>query len=649
MRQIRIIRKTLAFQVAAFIIGLSVIIFLVMLLSHNFLIRKVMMHNAEDMARSVSLENVYRIENVLSRVENHTKFVNFTISHHPENNNHVIRFITQLLLENRAYKSIAIAYDPDLQKDNPHLTSGLFYLENSTLIQTPFDVTKPEYIYEDWYAIPVTVKTPYWTEPWFSNAGRGNLVSSFAIPIVDEGKGIILGVVRIDVSLQVMQSIVSSIRMLSTGYAFLISHNGTIVTHPADSLIMNYSVYSYAQQIGSKEIILMGKDMAKGGAGFKRLITPYRLHDKRWVYYSPVSKNGWSIGVVFSENELFSDLRRISIIFSLILCIGFFFIVTIVYYRIVLRLKPLTALLNVTNRLGTGDFEAELPILKSENEISELTLAFVRMQQELKTYLINLVNINKAKEKIETEIRIAAEVQKNLIPSNVNHLNGITELGVYGVFQPAGEVGGDLYDVFQKDKYHVCFAIADVFGKGIVASMIMTMVQTLLRSKAKHVDTVSSMAKEINTFLCDNNQQSNFLTLIVGFIDLRTGIVEYSNCGHTPLYLKKPNQQCLRFGETHSTALGIFPNLSISSFSLQLEEGDELIVFTDGITEAMSQNEAFFGYERLENAMCGLPNPDPETVCNSILSAVRRFTGSSEQSDDISILVIKYNHPQSSD
>jgi sigma-B regulation protein RsbU (phosphoserine phosphatase) len=226
-------------------------------------------------------------------------------------------------------------------------------------------------------------------------------------------------------------------------------------------------------------------------------------------------------------------------------------------------------------------------------------------------------------------------------------LTELREITIYGVLEPAEDIGGDLYDAFMIDDRFLCFAIADVFGKGIVASMMMTMVQTLIRSQSRYSSSAVSLMKEVNSYLCLNNKQGNFITLIVGILDLKTGVVEFCNAGHTPIYMKKANQQCIRFGETHTTALGMFQDLKLESSIIPLDVNDMLVLFTDGVTEAMNEEEHFFGLERLEEIISTMQNPNPEGMAKTILQEVRNFTGQAKQSDDLSLLVLKFNHPRS--
>lgn len=636
------IRHSLAYQVVAFIIAFAVLIFALMLLMHNHLTRSIMFSNAKTIARSITYESISRLENILSKVETQTAYIAFNLRQNPHPNVYLSDYIQSQLISNNEFESIRIAYKPTYQQRHPDLLNGLFYVEDGSLREVKTEVSDSLFIYEEWYAIPEALKTVYWTEPWYVNTIAGNLVSSFAMPMFDE-KNDVVGVVRLDVSLHVLQTIVGSVKMLDTGYAMLASHNGTIVTHPADSLIMNYSVFSYAKQIGSVAAYNYGLDMVQGKEKLASLDNPSPI-DKSWIYVAPIRKNGWAIGVIFSENELFADLNKITFVFSLILGIGLFLIISMVYLRIVKRLKPLSILAQATDKIGTGDFEADLPTLSVHNEISSLSEGLNAMQHTLKSYMENLLSTGLAKEKIESDVRFASEVQKNLIPSPTALQKLPSAVSVCGLFEPAGVVGGDLYDVFMINEKKLCFVIADVFGKGIVASMTMVMVQSVIKSIAKHVHSVKEQMHQINRFLSENNTHANFVTMLLGWIDLETLEMEFCNAGHTPLYLRNKANHCVRFGETHCTALGIFTDLSISSSVLQLDNQDEIIIFTDGITEAMNSSETFFGYQRLENVFCNVVNNNPEIMVSTILNEVKKFTNHEQQSDDISILVIKINH-----
>lgn len=614
-----------------------------MFMVNYIMTRKVMVNNAEQNARNLATESIYHIDGILSNLEKQTSSASFLINTVELNHKEQHDYIRELIKNNIEMYAVCVAYTPDYLAKNKGISSSLFFISDSVFVEKDISKYTDEYKLDDWFIIPRVNKKAYWSEPWIDTNLDAQPITSYSVPMFEDGE--VIGIIRSDMSLKVLQRIVSSLKLLNTGYAILLSKNGTYVTHPADSLILNYTIFSYAEQLGIKELRTVGREMVNGKSGFCHL--PYSKHySPRWIYFAPITRNHWSIGVKFRDNEIMGDLNKVILTFSVILCFGFLLLLALIYSKVSTIFKPLGSLLKATDKIGSGDFNFELPVIKMDNEVSTLTNAFTKMQSELKSYMENLIKTNREKDKITSEIKFAAQIQQNIIPSNRNLLTQVSEVSIFGILEPAEEIGGDLYDAFMIDDKKMCFAIADVFGKGIVASMLMTMVQTLIRSKAKYVSSIVTLMEEFNTYLCENNKQSNFITLIIGILDLSTGVVEFSNAGHTPLYLRKSNQKCVRFGETHCTALGIFPDLAITSSFIQLDVQDFIILFTDGITEAMSDKEAFFGYNRLESIICQIQHPSPETIVQAILQGVRKFTGQDSQNDDLSILVIKFNHPR---
>jgi sigma-B regulation protein RsbU (phosphoserine phosphatase) len=636
------IRKSFAIQLMVFISSFLVVIFGLMYFVNQLTSKDIITENAEQLAKSLTWEVINQINGILYKIEEQTRNSAYLIGELSLGHKEQEQFFIQQVQSDVETFAICVAFTPEYLANHPGVTSHLFYASDSLIVHKEINNQANEYQLEDWFIIPYAKKKTYWSEPWVDRNSGTEPITSFSVPIEKDGK--VIGIVRTDISLKVLQRIVTSVRVSKTGYAVMITNNGTFVTHPADSLILNYTIFSYAEELNNRKLKQVGKEMVSGKKGFVHL--PYSEHySSRWIYYAPITLNKWAIGVKFDDKEIMGDLRKIYFYFSLILGLGFLVLLFAIYTRIATIFKPLRILSEAANKIGSGDFEVNIPHTKAINEVSLLTDAFSKMQIELKSYTENLIKTNREKDKITSEIKFAALIQQSIVPSNQNLIPEVKEVSIFGFLDAAEEIGGDLYDAFLVDKDRLCFTIADVFGKGIVASMMMTMVQTLIRSKAKHTNSATTLIREINTYLCENNKHQNFITIIIGFIDLKTGVVEFCNSGHTPMYLRKANQECIRYGETHTTALGIFPDLEINSSFIQLDIDDILIMFTDGITEAMSENEAFFGYQRLESIICQMQNPNPESIVKSILKGISVFTGKDKQNDDLSILVIKFNRP----
>jgi len=601
------------------------------------------MNNAEQIAKNLTGENIYRIEGILSGIESMTQNAAFLIEKSALTENEQREYLTKQILFNDEINAITVAYTSDYLSLHKEIQSIIYFNTGSTHTLSNISSNINEYRIEDWFIIPISLERDYWSEPWIDVKHSAQPITSYSVPLKKDNT--IIGVVRADISMKVLQSIVSSVRFLKTGYAILLSNNGTFVTHPADSLILNYTMFSYAKQLDSQILHDVGKEMIVGKSNFIKIPQNSR-YPTSWIYYAPIKLNNWSLGIKFRDKEILGSLNKVTYIFGLILGFGLLLLLASIYTRISTIFRPLESLVKASNKIGSGDFDVQLPDSRMKNEVSVLTDSFSKMQTELKSYMNNLIKTNMEKEKIASEIRIASQIQQRIIPSDRNLLPDVKEVSIFGILEPAEDIGGDLYDAFTIGKNKICFAIADVFGKGIVASMIMTMVQTLVRSQAKYTNSAVSLVKEVNSYLCDNNKQSYFITMIVCLLDLKTGILEICNAGHTPVYLRKPNQHCIRYGETHCTALGIFPDLNVVSESIKLDAQDMVILFTDGVTEAINEHEDFFGYGQLEGIINQMQNPTPESMVKAILNEVREFSGQVHQDDDLSILVLKFNHPR---
>jgi sigma-B regulation protein RsbU (phosphoserine phosphatase) len=596
-----------------------------------------MLDNAKDTVSHVTHETIVRIDASLEETQILAKSVlelyNMNVLTEVELND----YLHDLIYEYPQLTAICIAYDPTLT-GVPNAKT-LYYSGNKKITSQASNL---DYQFQDWFQIPFHIQKKFWTEPWLDNDGPHKMVVSYSQPIYK--KGMIQGIIRFDTELSYLQSMVSPLKIKKSGYAFLISGIGTIISHPADSLIMDETIFSLAEEYKDENLRNIGRSMVNKGSEFKLIKgkSPFR---NSWIYFSPLQTNNWSVGVVIAHADVLRDLNLLLIIQTLVSILVFLTISLIIYSRTLSVSQPLRAFTNIAERIGMGDFESQLPDTNSTYEIKRLNQSFASMQSSLRKYIANLDKTNLEKNRILSEVRFASDIQKNLIPKNTDHPYNINSLRVFGIFEPASDIGGDLYDYFLVDDKHFCFAIADVVGKGIVAAMTMTIVSTFLRTVSYYHRRCSVILQELNNFLCGYNIEANFVTVLLGIIDLESGRMEFSNAGHVPMFIRKMDRSYIKYSDTHSTAVGVFDKLQIGYQTVQLDIGDEIILITDGITEAMNAKEEFLGIEGLESIVKTLGTPNPQKSANSILENVRNFSQSSLEKDDITILVMDYKHP----
>lgn len=256
--------------------------------------------------------------------------------------------------------------------------------------------------------------------------------------------------------------------------------------------------------------------------------------------------------------------------------------------------------------------------------------------------LIRERETQRTKELIEGELRVAREIQMSIVPKIFPPFPERPELDVFAVLEPAKEVGGDLYDFFLLDDDHLCFTVGDVSGKGVPASLYMAVTKTLIKAKADIKLGPDEILYRVNNELCEDNDSGMFVTEFLGILTISTGELVFSNGGHNIPYLRKQNGEVAPLPKAPGVALGVMEDFEYFCASVQLEAGDSLVLYTDGVTEAMNPAGELLREERLENILRELNGKTAQEEVGHILHSTRQFMNGANQADDITILVIKY-------
>jgi sigma-B regulation protein RsbU (phosphoserine phosphatase) len=274
------------------------------------------------------------------------------------------------------------------------------------------------------------------------------------------------------------------------------------------------------------------------------------------------------------------------------------------------------------------------------------------MERTLQQYLKNLQETTAAKERIESELKIAHDIQMSMVPKIFPPFPHRREFDVHAILVPAKEVGGDFYDFFFIDEDHLCFAIGDVSGKGVPASLFMAVTITLLKASTSRGSSPDEILSRLNEEICRDNSSCMFVTLFTAILDIRTGRVEYSNGGHNLPYLLSDGQ-IQPLDNTGGMVLGAMEGVKYARNGMVLQPGDKLLLYTDGVTEAMDERENLFSERRLEEFLASVDNASPDDLTSGLVSEVRRFAAGAAQSDDITILALRYwgaeNHARGKD
>ena len=242
---------------------------------------------------------------------------------------------------------------------------------------------------------------------------------------------------------------------------------------------------------------------------------------------------------------------------------------------------------------------------------------------------------------IKSDLALAAEIQMAILPKIDAAKNLDSNIDLYAFMKPAKDVGGDFYDYFRIDDTHIGFCIADVSGKGVPAAIFMAVSHTLLRMAGKKSLDAVEVITESNSILAGESFNSMFVTLFYGILDTKTGEIQYVNAGHNPPYILKANGSVEVLPNSTNICLGVIEDYQYKGETIKLETGDCIVTFTDGVTEACSPSEELYGETRLEELLRTHGGDECKTIVNAISDAVHQHAAGAEQSDDITILIVK--------
>lgn len=292
---------------------------------------------------------------------------------------------------------------------------------------------------------------------------------------------------------------------------------------------------------------------------------------------------------------------------------------------------------NIRTAMNRGAFDfATKPI-----DMEDLSLTIEKAVEEV-NYIKQTQREHLQLESIQSDLAVAGEIQKAILPCRFPPFPEIKSLDIYASMTPAKEIGGDFYDFFRLDDDRIGLVIADVSGKGVPAALFMAVSNTLLRSISMTKDNSQDCIDELNRLLCRVNVNSMFVTVFYGILNHRTGELDYTNGGHNPAYiLRGKNGELERLGRFPNLVVGGFEDFSYKSESAQLDPGDSLFLYTDGITEAFDAKEQPFGDERLEDSLVELYHDDAKTIIEGVYADLGDFIGDTTQSDDITMVVVK--------
>ena len=280
--------------------------------------------------------------------------------------------------------------------------------------------------------------------------------------------------------------------------------------------------------------------------------------------------------------------------------------------------------------------------VKTGNEIEELFDSFKQMYSDVKDYISKLSAVTAEKERISAELDVAKHIQASMLPCIFPAFPDRKEIDIYATMDPAKEVGGDFYDFFMVDDRHLAIVMADVSGKGVPAALFMVIGKTLIKDHTTPGRDLGQVFTEVNNLLCESNSEGLLITAFEGVLDLVTGEFNFVNAGHEMPFICKAGGNFEPYKIRAGFVLAGMEDIKYRAGSMQLEVGDKIFQYTDGVTEATNIDNKLYGMERLGNVLNTVKDRTPHEILPAIKSDIDAFVGEAPQFDDITMLCLEY-------
>ncbi len=636
--------RGIAFKLTlSIIISTSLIFASIFIYSYLFsrqIIHKKIRENAKNLTNAI----VNKIDMILLPLEKLPQGISYVLEHTNYTKADLITLLKTVVKNNPDIYGCAIAFAPYKFKKQTLYFAPYCYKSNGKVKLKYIGGDSYRYFYWDWYQLPKELGKPTWTEPYYGKGG-GIIMATYSVPFYREinGKREFIGVVAADISLRWLQNIVASVKVGKTGYAFLISKDGTFITYPNKKFIMNETIFTIAKEYNCPYLRKIGQRMIHGCCGF----VPVRsilTNKKCWLSFAPLTSSGWSLGVMFPQKELMADIMSLNTHVVFLGILGFTLLALVVVFISRFITRPLSALTHITKDVARGNLDIEIPYTYLGDEVGKLAQSFEFMKESLKEYIKDLKETTAAKERIESELNIAAEIQSSMLPRTFPPFPERKEFDIYAIMHPAKEVGGDFYDFFFIDENKLCFLIGDVSGKGIPAALFMAIMKYLLKTEALRGVDPDTILKRVNKTICPDNDACMFATIFLGILEVNKGIIHFANAGHNPplIYYRGKGVKLLDISK--GFVVGVMEDIIFESQKLTLLPGDIIFLYTDGVTEAMDIDGKLFSVERLVKNLTEIlkDTQDVTLIIKTVEKDIKNFVKNAPQSDDITMLALKF-------
>jgi sigma-B regulation protein RsbU (phosphoserine phosphatase) len=538
----------------------------------------------------------------------------------------------------------AVAYNPAYGPKKGQPFSPYAYRDSMGIHTKQLTDEKYDYQHQEWYEEPMEQGKGTWSEPYVDKGGGEIPMITYSLPLINN-EGDIYAIHTADISLDWLSDLMREMDNNyneefflndsdNPAYSFIISHEGTFIVHPEQSYVLSKNIQDFFKEKGSAPVVMSGSHNTT-----TRLFIDNN-NKYNVLFYSSIQRTDWTMGVMVPLINIIKPVLYIVGILLVIMILGLI-IVALMCRGVIKRItKPLRRFADSADEIAKGNFQAELPKIKSKDEMLRLRNSFETMQTSLVRQIEETKIMNEEKGRLEGELHTARHIQMSMLPKTFPPFPERDDLDIYGLLAPAKEVGGDLYDFYIRDE-KLFFCIGDVSGKGVPASLVMAVTRSLFRSTSSHENRPSRIINIINDAIARDNESNMFVTFFLGILDLPTGRLRYCNAGHNaPISIKQDKVGFLQV--IPNIPIGVLTDFQFEEQETWLPHGAAIFLFTDGLNEAENNNHEQFGDGRILAVEQDAYNLSAQEQIDKMTQAVKMHVNGAEQNDDMTMLSIKY-------
>ena len=531
---------------------------------------------------------------------------------------------------------------------------------DSSEVEVRNPVTKNNnYLETEWFKQAIAADSGYWSKPFADGFDKKTPLVAYMVPIHDRERRTV-AILGVDLSLEWLNDYMGNADgslldyqddgfslsvVFGSTYLFIIDKDGTYIMYPDKERILKENYFTRAKETPDTLDDYLGHQMVANRVGvFHKDDEENELilnGESSYAFYQPMSNTDWSIALVipwFGVNMWAIGLTIALVFFMVVgLLVTFFVSSRMVRHAT----KPLKQLASSAGAVAQGRFDAPLPNIRHNDEIRLLRDSFENMQHSLSDYVEQLQATTAQKASIESELKIAHDIQMSMLPKTFPPFPERQDIDVFGKLTPARAVGGDLFDFYIRDE-KLLFCIGDVSGKGVPASLLMAVTRSLFRNISSYTSEPNQIVIALNSVMAEDNETSMFVTLFVGVLDLASHELRYCNAGHDAPLLIGHDVRPLPCDA--NLPVGVMSGWEFTQQTTTIAPGTIIFLFTDGLNEAENADHDQFGDNRIlsvAHAIAAEGCCRPDEVIDRMGAYVHNFVADAEQSDDLTMLAVQ--------